>query len=122
MKLILNSGDFFKYWLQCKMEVRKISNNPYSIKILESMEIRQKQLFDNDAVRAALYLDPRFNFAGSSILQPSDVELAQVRYDNNKSYQFFLHNISLLGRNMSENQKYGKMTPIGSEWLDLFSG
>jgi hypothetical protein len=25
-----------------------------------------------------------------------------------------------MGRNTSENQKYGKMTPIVSEWLDFF--
>jgi hypothetical protein len=66
------------------MEVGKISNNPYSTKILRRMEIRQKQLFKNDAIRAALYLDPRFSFTGSSILQPSDVELAQVSNKKNK--------------------------------------
>jgi hypothetical protein len=27
-----------------------------------------------------------------------------------------------LRRNTSKNQKYGKMTPIVSEWLDFFSG
>jgi hypothetical protein len=32
----------------------------------------------------------------------------------------FLTRLKHIGWNTSENQKYGKMTPIVSEWLDFF--
>jgi hypothetical protein len=76
--LIFVQGDFFKTWFQCKLNVKKIKENPFTAKILKEMDFRQKQLMENDAVRAALYLDPRFTFDGTSILSLADTIAAQV--------------------------------------------
>jgi hypothetical protein len=35
---------------------------------------------------------------------------------------FKIFGFPLLMRNTSKNQKYGKMTPTMSQWLDFFSG
>ncbi len=38
-------------------------------------------LLENEAVLAALYLDPRFNFEGSLFLSESDKQKAKVRLE-----------------------------------------
>jgi hypothetical protein len=43
------------------------------------MEKREKQIFDSDAFRSAIYVDPRINFKGSNFLSALDKEKAVVR-------------------------------------------
>jgi hypothetical protein len=70
-------GDLYKAWIQCTLNIKKI-NNKYSKHLLKALEIRKKKLFENDAFLAALYLDPRFNFDGSSHFNENDRSKAKV--------------------------------------------
>lgn len=51
-------GDFFKVWLEMKLEVQ---TKPNSSKFLEKLERREKVLLQNPTFLAAIYLDPRLN-------------------------------------------------------------
>lgn len=64
-------GDFFKIWLECKIELESL-NNELSRKIVDSMLKRKVKLFDNNAFLAAVYMDPRLNYFGSDLLSESD--------------------------------------------------
>lgn len=54
------------------------------------MNNRQKELFNNNAFCAAVFLDPRFNFRGSAYLSNEKKFLAKVIYlilnNNNCNY------------------------------------
>lgn len=56
-------GDFVSQWITLKMKLTAVSND-LANDMLSCMEARQKKLIDNDVVKAALYMDQRFNFAG----------------------------------------------------------
>ncbi|XP_062559270.1 uncharacterized protein LOC134224045 [Armigeres subalbatus] len=51
--------------------VASLENNIFRTAILESMECREKALFDNYAFQASVYMDPRFSFYGSMIFSSS---------------------------------------------------
>lgn len=72
-------GDFICSWMKMKLNLSKV-NNEMAKSITAKMEIRQKKLLDNDVVRAALYIDQRFNFAGSNskYLSIDDKKIAEV--------------------------------------------
>jgi hypothetical protein len=57
----------------------KQSTKPIASTLFKKIEEREKNLFENDAFLAAVYLDPRFNFSGSQLLNESQKELAQVK-------------------------------------------
>lgn len=61
----LTFGDFICSWMELKMNLAKRKTD-LSEKMLKAMEVRQKKLLDNDICRAALFLDPRFNFFESN--------------------------------------------------------
>lgn len=55
-------ADFFKIWIELMLRVKKMSENePMARELYKNLKDRQENLFfDNKALQAALYLDPRF--------------------------------------------------------------
>lgn len=61
------------------MELTELSNsNEFANALLEAMVNRQKDLFNNMAFCSSVYMDPRFNFRGSSYLSQENKTLAKV--------------------------------------------
>lgn len=59
----LTSGDFFKSWLNCKLQLTKLAQSNNLAKTLnEKMEYREEKLFNTDQFVAGIFIDPRFNF------------------------------------------------------------
>lgn len=58
-------GDFIISWIKLKMNLTDIQS-AMAKQILDIMEKRQVKLVENVVVKAALYIDPRFNFAKSN--------------------------------------------------------
>lgn len=75
----LTVGDFFWAWSEMKLELEEIQiKNEMADKLLESINRREIKLKESDAIVAALYFDPRYNFNGSSYLSKEEKERAQV--------------------------------------------
>lgn len=51
-------GDFYKHWLNLKIQLQSMASETANI-ILAKLKDRESQLLDNDALNAALFLDPR---------------------------------------------------------------
>lgn len=61
------------------MELTELStSNEFAIVLIEAMVNLQKDLFNNSAFCSAIYMDPRFNFRGSSYLSEENKSLAKV--------------------------------------------
>lgn len=70
-------GDFYAFWLECKMELTNLkAENPFAVIILRHLCNITPILFDNNELRSAVYMDPRFNFAGSVLLTSEQKSLA----------------------------------------------
>ncbi|CAK9295080.1 unnamed protein product [Gordionus sp. m RMFG-2023] len=69
-------GDFFKLWLECKLDLEEI-NNESSNNLINCLDYRQKYLFDNNVFRSGIYMDPRFNYQNGIYLSESDKLLAR---------------------------------------------
>lgn len=73
-------GDFFRDWLLCELDLKQISDEDNcAAELIKAMDMRKKQLFVNDAFLAGIYIDPRFNFKGSTILTEEQKQKALVR-------------------------------------------
>lgn len=79
-------GDFYRDWLCTKVDVEEESlrGNIYSKKILVSMNSREKKIMENVSFKAALYMDPRFNFHETPFLSLEEKNAAMV----NSNYIF----------------------------------
>lgn len=61
------------------MELTELETfNEFAKILLEQITKRQKDLFNNMAFCAAIFMDPRFNFRGSSYLSQEKKNLAKV--------------------------------------------
>ncbi|CAK9297482.1 unnamed protein product [Gordionus sp. m RMFG-2023] len=69
-------GDFFKLWLECKLDLEEI-NNEFSNDLIKCLDNRQKYLFDNNVFRSGIYMDPRFNYQNG--IYPSEYDKLQAR-------------------------------------------
>ncbi|XP_065324914.1 uncharacterized protein LOC135931607 [Gordionus sp. m RMFG-2023] len=69
-------GDFFKSWLECKLDLEEI-NNESSNNLINCLDYRQKYLFDNNVFRSGIYMDPRFNYQNGIYPSESDKLLAR---------------------------------------------
>lgn len=58
-------GDFYRDWLVCEAKLRKMGENAFAVRLLESMTKRKDKLLDNVAFLSGIYFDPRFNFLDS---------------------------------------------------------
>lgn len=76
----LTAGDFFKYyWVVARNELKILEqSNDLAKSLLSALEARKLHLFGNHAFKAALYLDPRFNFKTAIYLTPEDKKDAVV--------------------------------------------
>lgn len=59
-------GDFFKVWLNCKLRLDGLQQNSYAQTLKNCMKAREEKLFNNAHFLAGLFLDPRFNFLGTT--------------------------------------------------------
>ena len=50
-------SEFYFYWQRCKLKTMKIKSE-LAKALVQAMEEREKMLFDNDSMIAAMYLDP----------------------------------------------------------------
>lgn len=83
----LTFGDFYKVWLECKLQLTDIrENNMFASSLCLKMKERESKLFENDPFCSAIYLDQRFNFINSNYLSSSQKHRAIVsEYENNLS-------------------------------------
>ncbi|XP_020296595.1 zinc finger BED domain-containing protein RICESLEEPER 3-like, partial [Pseudomyrmex gracilis] len=51
-------GDFYKHWLNLKIQLQSMASETANT-ILAKLKSRESQLLDNDALNAAIFLDPR---------------------------------------------------------------
>lgn len=73
-------GDFYRDWLYCEIELEEMQaeRNKYAEDLLNAMNERKQRLLANEAFIAAVYLDPRFNFAGTPFLNEEQKKNAVV--------------------------------------------
>ncbi|XP_065073639.1 uncharacterized protein LOC135697730 [Ochlerotatus camptorhynchus] len=65
-------SDFYMQWLQAIRSVESHNNNPLCPSLSLALKNRLKKLQENKLFLAAVFLDPRFNFLGSSIFPSAD--------------------------------------------------
>lgn len=65
-------------WLYCKNLLRTLGDNTYALELLETMGSRESQLFESDVFQAALFMDQRINYRGSSLMTESNKQRAIV--------------------------------------------
>lgn len=71
--------DFYMAWLMAISEVRKFSSNPFVPDLLKSLKNRLAALRESRAFKMALYVDPRFNYHGSTFFSPEEKVEIQVK-------------------------------------------
>lgn len=65
-------SDFYMEWLQAIRSVESNKDNPLCSSLSQALKNRLKKLQENELFRAALLLDPRFNFPGSNVFSSAD--------------------------------------------------
>ncbi|XP_055605384.1 uncharacterized protein LOC129753579 [Uranotaenia lowii] len=70
----LSLGDFYIQWLRCLMEVKLLTTNELAKSLIISLTTRLQQLKNNVVFKAALLIDPRFNYLSSAVLTPGEKE------------------------------------------------
>ncbi|XP_062549750.1 uncharacterized protein LOC134214377 [Armigeres subalbatus] len=70
-------SEFYMLWLNGIQELTKLKNNRFVTPLTSASLNRLKKLKENQLFRAALYLDPRFNFLVSKILSTEEKEQSQ---------------------------------------------
>lgn len=65
-------SEFYKQWLMALAEIQKLKDNPFIAPLNESLMTRLSSLRGSRAFSMALYLDPRFNFLGSTLFTPNE--------------------------------------------------
>lgn len=64
-------NEFYLQWLKTIYEVEKV-DSPFSKPLSLALKERLKKLTENYAFKAAIFLDPRLNFPGSTIFKTGD--------------------------------------------------
>ncbi|XP_055543545.1 uncharacterized protein LOC129729091 [Wyeomyia smithii] len=70
-------SDFYMAWLMATSEIKKVKNNPFVASILTSLNKRLATLRESRAFKMALFLDPRFNYRGSTVFTAEEKEEIQ---------------------------------------------
>lgn len=75
-------GDFYSLWKKTLFELKKIGDeNNFGKIVYEKINARTDKLFENnDILLSALYVDPRFNYAGKPFFTPELKCRAEVNY------------------------------------------
>lgn len=73
-------GDFYRDWLFCEVELEELQTggNVYAAQLSTAMNSRKQNLLSADSFVAAIYLDARFNFAGTPFLTEEQKKNAVV--------------------------------------------
>lgn len=78
-------SNFYKYWLELKFELQKISSSLSEL-LNTWIEEKEKIILNNPVLVSAIYLDPRFKF----LLNPAQNELARIHlkalYDHTQKF------------------------------------
>lgn len=59
-KEVISLSDFFGQWAKLKMQLTKFSSDDLAKNLLSEMNQREKHLFNNPVLNAAVFLDPRY--------------------------------------------------------------
>lgn len=70
-------GDLFKMWLECEIDAGS-QQSALATSLSVALNNRKRELFAVNEFVAAIYMDPRFNFAGSDVLSATDIDRAKV--------------------------------------------
>lgn len=73
-------GDYLTSYMKLKLKLRNLGSD-LATEMLNHVVIRQPNIIRNDAIKAVLYIDPRYNFAGSTsggYLSNDDKKRAEV--------------------------------------------
>lgn len=72
------SGDFYRELLECELALEENQNCEYAGVMLTFLRKRKRDLLKSEKFAAAIYLDPRFNYANSTFLNDEQKEEALV--------------------------------------------
>ena len=75
-------GDFYLKWLIAIQKVKQVHPNPFVEPLVKSMDTRLALLKKSRAFKMSLYIDPRLNYAGSSLFDADEKEKIQVIQKN----------------------------------------
>ncbi|XP_055622688.1 uncharacterized protein LOC129766202 [Toxorhynchites rutilus septentrionalis] len=70
-------SEFYIQWLNAVLELHKLESNRFIAPLSQSLMSRFEKLKQNNVFRAALYLDPRFNYLNSTVFTPEEKEEIQ---------------------------------------------
>ncbi|XP_064475529.1 zinc finger BED domain-containing protein 4-like [Ornithodoros turicata] len=106
----LTFGDFYGAWMRCIIETSKL-NSPFSRCLSEAFKAREVLLLENDAFRAGIFLDPRYNV----LLSDDDKRKARAHLSSTWA------SISLLSRRMDslEYQESAESSRDSDDDLDV---
>lgn len=79
----LTLSDFYIVWKECELELDEIGTD-LSRNLMHKMNTRQDKLLNNDALICNIYLDPRFNFEGSTYISEPEKLRAKVEISKRK--------------------------------------
>lgn len=65
-------------WLMVVNEIRKLDSNPFAADLTQSLSNRLESLRTSRAFKMAIYLDPRFTYLGSKIIEHDQKDIVQV--------------------------------------------
>lgn len=71
-------GDFYMQWLMATSAIRRMPSNPFTSQLTLSLTNRLDSLRSSMAFKAALYIDPRFNYLNSKIFESDEKVQIQV--------------------------------------------
>lgn len=81
-------GDFYKVWLNCKIRLDALQQNAYAQTLSGCMGVREKKMLNNNHFLAGIFLDPRFNFLGTSHItneEKAKAKVSKILLKNNKN-------------------------------------
>ena len=91
----LTMGDMYKEWLKCKLFLAKI-RGPFGAAVLDKMENRMKKIISITALLSAMFLDPRYNYIGSShftIEQKAQAKVGYIKFEQIYKVENIIKNI-----------------------------
>lgn len=81
-------GDFYKLWIQLKIEVEQI-NSSAAKNLLNCLKVRERLILNNDIVNAAVFLDPRLKL----LLSVEEKAAAKKHLKNIAKRMLLLHQV-----------------------------
>ncbi|XP_055540597.1 uncharacterized protein LOC129727133 [Wyeomyia smithii] len=70
-------SDFYLKWIVAIQKIKAMNKNPFSESLVTTLTTRLAALRESQAFKMALYLDPRLNFAGSTLFTSDEKEEIQ---------------------------------------------